>query len=197
MSTEGKKIDNMINLKRTGAGAVGIVVLLMGSILFTIDYKGGPQRSVSGYPSDADPFFIGQKAPDFRLMDVDGNWVSLFDFSGKVVIINFWATWCVPCRWEIPGFVEQQESYPDDLVIVGISMDEDGPDVVPPFMEQFGINYPVLYGDENVSRSYGGITGIPTSFVLDRNLVIQRVYIGYRPETVFEQDIEALISEVN
>ncbi|MCH7612946.1 MAG: TlpA family protein disulfide reductase, partial [Candidatus Marinimicrobia bacterium] len=123
----------MINLRKKREVTAGIVVLLLWTVFLATNLTSTPRQSVGDYQSNADPF-IGQKAPDFRLMDVDGNRVSLFDFSGKVVIINFWATWCVPCRWEIPGFVEQQESYPDDLVIVGISMDEDGPDVVPPFM---------------------------------------------------------------
>lgn len=186
----------MINLRKKREVTAGIVVLLLWTVFLATNLTSTPRQSVGDYQSNVD-YFIGQKAYNFRLMNVDGDMTFLSDFSGKVVIINFWATWCIPCRAEIPGFVKQQKKHSDDLVIVGISMDGDGPDVVPQFMERFGMNYPVLYGDENVSRSYGGITGIPTTFVLDRNLVIQRVYIGYRPETVFAQDIEALISEDN
>lgn len=182
----------MINVGKLGAVVLGVVVLLIGGFLLTTDRTGEwtafPQDSIS----DDSPF-IGKRAPEFRLMDVDGKQVSLSDYEGKVVVINFWATWCAPCRQEIPGFVKLQERYTDDLVIVGISMDQDGPSVVPPFVEEFGINYPILYGDESVSRAYGGITGIPTSFVLDRNLVVRRVYIGYRPDSQFEDDIESFI----
>ncbi|MFQ6615463.1 MAG: TlpA family protein disulfide reductase [Fidelibacterota bacterium] len=192
MGSGEKNRNDMMNPGKAGIVVLGVVVLLIGGILLSTDRNGGRPGSRLEPPSGGNPF-IGKIAPDFQLADVEGNQVSLTDLQGKVVVINFWATWCAPCREEIPGFVKLQDKYGDDLAIVGISMDLDGPAVVPQFVEDFGINYIILYGDEAVSRAYGGITGIPTSFVLDRNLVVRRVYIGYRPDHQFEQDIESLI----
>jgi cytochrome c biogenesis protein CcmG/thiol:disulfide interchange protein DsbE len=134
-----------------------------------------------------------QTAPDFTLQDLDGNPVSLSDYEGKVIMVNFWATWCGPCRMEIPGFIELQNTYSNDLVIVGVSMDQGGPRVVEPFVEKNGINYPVVYGNGQVATAYGGIRGIPTTFIIDRDFKIQRKYVGYQANSVFENDIVSLM----
>lgn len=190
--SEGRYRGDMMNPARAGAVVLAVMVLLIGGLLLTSNPTGGRPESRRAEPNSDNPF-VGKRAPEFRLRDVEGNQVSLTDLKGKVVVINFWATWCAPCREEIPGFVKLQDQYGDDLAIVGISLDLNGPTVVPQFMEEFDINYLILYGDEEVSRAYGGITGIPTSFVLDRNLVVRRVYIGYRPHSQFKQDIDSLI----
>lgn len=187
-----KKGNDSMNLGRIGAVVLGVVVLLVGGVILTTEPSGGGSVENRGFRTE-DSTFIGKKAPEFRLADVEGNEVALSNFKGKVVVINFWATWCAPCREEIPGFIKLQRAYGDQLVIVGISMDLDGPSVVPQFVESFGMNYPVLYGDETVSRAYGDITAIPISFILDRNLIVRRVHIGYRPYSQFEQDIESLL----
>ena len=111
----------------------------------------------------------------------------------KVVLFNFWATWCMPCRQEIPSLIKLQEKYQGDIVVLGISMDANGPEVVPDFVHQFDINYPVLYGDGRVANRFGGVTGIPTTFVIDRNFLVKRRYIGFRPHYVFENDIKELL----
>lgn len=168
----------MFSTKRILLPVIGVILLLVLGIIAT----------ENGFEiSDAN------RAPDFTLRNMDGELVSLSDFNGKVVILNFWATWCAPCREEIPGFIELQTKYDRDLVILGISVDMDGPTVVPPYAEKMGINYPVLYATTEIMTDYGGITGIPTSFILDRNLVIQRSYLGYRPSSVFERDVESLL----
>ena len=93
----------------------------------------------------------GAKAPAWELSDTDAKPIKSSDFAGKVVILDFWATWCPPCKAEIPGFVELQKKYGDKgLVIVGVSLDEKGPAVVKPFMQQFGVNYPIVMGDEKI-----------------------------------------------
>jgi len=134
-----------------------------------------------------------QKAPDFTLQDIDGNPVTLSDFEGKVIILDFWATWCGPCRMEIPGFVDLQDRYADDVVIVGVSLDQGGPADVVPFAKEYNINYPVVYGNGNVVQQWGGIRGIPTTFVIDRDFRVQRKYVGYQSHTVFEKDIQDLM----
>ncbi|MCF7796551.1 MAG: TlpA family protein disulfide reductase [Lentisphaeria bacterium] len=134
-----------------------------------------------------------QTAPDFSLPDINGKAVSLSEFEGKIVIVDFWATWCGPCKMEIPGFVKLQEKYKDDLVIIGISLDQNGPKAVVPFAQEYKINYPVVYGNGEVVKAYGGVNGIPTTFVIDRKGNIQRKYVGYRADSVFEADIKELL----
>ncbi len=138
----------------------------------------------------------GPKAPDFVLYDKDGNTVRLSDHFGKVIILDFWATWCGPCRMEIPGFVQLYEKYKDDgLEIIGISLDRDGWNAVIPFMEQYGVNYTVVLGDQNVVMRYGGIRSIPTTFIVNKNgEVVDRV-VGYRPVDYFENEIVQLLNE--
>lgn len=133
-------------------------------------------------------------APNFTLLDTDGNNVSLSDYKGKVVIINFWTTWCGPCRYEIPDLVQLYEKYNQDLIVLGISLDYDGPAVVPQFEERIGgVNYPLLYGNNNISNLYGGVTGVPTTFIIDRNMQVFKKYLGYRSPEVIEKDINELI----
>lgn len=132
-----------------------------------------------------------QEAPDFTLTDLEGNKVSLSDFKGKVIIVDFWATWCGPCKMEIPSFIKLQDDYQDDVVVLGVSLDQGGPGAVVPFAEKMNINYPIVYGDGSVVQAYGGIRGIPTTFVIDRDFKIQRKYVGYRDHSVFEEDILA------
>lgn len=126
-----------------------------------------------------------QKAPDFSLKDLTGRTVKLSDYKGKVVLINFWATWCPPCKVEIPDLVKVYDTYKKKgFVILAISLDDDPGKVVPPFVVDFkkdkkvSINYPMLVGDEAVNDAFGGIRGIPTTFLIDRKGVIRKKYIG-------------------
>lgn len=135
---------------------------------------------------------IGDKAPDFSLQDIDGNTASLSDFKGKVVILNFFASWCPPCRQEIPDFIELQKAYADKgFSIVGVSLVSAGESKS--FSEKMGINYPVLVDDNKVSDIYGPIRSIPTTFVLDKEGKIAKFYIGLRAKNVFENDIKELL----
>ena len=106
---------------------------------------------------------------DFTIKHLDGKDVKLSDYKGKVVLLNFWATWCGPCKAEIPGFVELQEQYKSDLVVVGYSVD-DTADKAAAFAKEYKINYPVLLGlgREDVQDAYGPIWGIPASFLIPR-----------------------------
>jgi thiol-disulfide isomerase/thioredoxin len=101
---------------------------------------------------------VSETAPEWQLNDVDGNRMKLADFKAKVVILDFWATWCPPCLEEIPGFIALQEKYGDgSLTIIGVSLDKQGPSVVKSFMRRFGMNYPVVMNDEKIFADYGGI----------------------------------------
>ncbi|MFQ5867738.1 MAG: TlpA disulfide reductase family protein [bacterium] len=133
-------------------------------------------------------------APDFTLSKLDGNSLTLSDFKGKVIILNFWATWCPPCRMEIPDFVELYEKYKDEgLLIIGVNLDGGDSRSVKQFLEKYKINYPIVLGNVKVTEDYGGIRAIPTTFVIDRNGNIREKYVGYRPRATFEDQAKKLL----
>ena len=148
-------------------------------------------------PGDKAPTSPGAKpAPSFTLQDLKGNQISLSDFKGKVVVLDFWATWCGPCVIEIPHFIELYEQYKaQGFAMVGISLDRQGVSVVKSFAQKYRVNYPILMTDGQVDKAYGGIPGIPTTFVIDSAGNIRRKYVGYRNKAVFEADIKALLAE--
>jgi cytochrome c biogenesis protein CcmG/thiol:disulfide interchange protein DsbE len=138
----------------------------------------------------------GNPAPSFTLQDLNGKQVSLSDFKGKVVVLDFWATWCPPCVKEIPHFIELHEQYKDrGFAMVGISLDHQGISVVKSFAQKYQVNYPILMTDGRVDKAYGGITSIPTTFVIDSAGNIRQKYVGYRDKAIFEADIKALLEE--
>jgi len=144
--------------------------------------------------AEAAPANEARKAPAWKLTDLDGKEVSSADFEGKVVLLDFWATWCPPCRMMIPGMVELQETYGErGLVIIGVSLDEQGPEVVRQFNEEFKVNYTSLMGNEKVVEDFGGIRGIPTSFLIDRQGNIVRRHVGYVPKEKLEAEIKPLL----
>jgi cytochrome c biogenesis protein CcmG/thiol:disulfide interchange protein DsbE len=133
-------------------------------------------------------------APDFTLNDLDGKPFRFSSTRGKVVILDFWATWCPPCRMEIPHFVDLYRDYRGKgLEIVGVSLDRGGASAVKPFARTNGINYPVLIGNQKVTSDYGGVRSIPTTFVIDRKARIVEKYVGYRDKAVFEEVIKKLL----
>lgn len=145
--------------------------------------------SISGYLCAE-----GKSAPDFTLQDLGGNSFTLSSLKGKVVILDFWATWCPPCREEIPHFISLYSQYKGQgLEIVGVALDKGGVRDVMPFSEEQGINYPILIGTQEVTEDYGGIRGIPTTFVIDREGNIVERYEGYRDKEVFESVIKKLL----
>jgi len=139
---------------------------------------------------------IGTAAPEFALQDLDGKTVHIADFSGKVVILDFWATWCPPCRKEIPDFVAMQSKYGDKgLTIVGLSVDAGGAHDVRTYAQdnKINFNYPVLIANEQTANAYGGVVGIPTTFVIDRKGKIVKRFVGYTPASEFEETIRPLL----
>jgi peroxiredoxin len=146
----------------------------------------------SAIPADAGT--IGSKAPEFALQDLSGKTVRLSDYAGKVVIVDFWATWCGPCRAEVPDFVRLQSKYRDKgLVILGLSLDENGEKLVRDFAKEYGVNYPMLLANPETARRYGGIVGIPTTFVLDRKGQIAQKFIGQVEPRAFEATVQPLL----
>ena len=153
----------------------------------------GGERGQAGVSAEAGT--VGSKAPDFALPDLSGKTVRLSDFEGKVVILDFWATWCPPCRDEVPDFVRLQAKYREKgLAVVGLSLDAEGAKLVRPFAEEFNVNYAMLLANEETTRRFGGIVGIPTTFVLDRTGRIVRKFIGKTDLKVFEETIQPLLA---
>jgi peroxiredoxin len=135
-----------------------------------------------------------QQAPDFSLTDATGKTVTLSDFKGKVVLLNFWATWCSPCRIEIPWFVEFQRAYRDQgFEVMGVSMDEEGWEVIKPFLDRMEVNYRILLGDDMVAQQYGGVEALPTTFLIDRQGRIASTHVGLVSKDVYEKDIKELL----
>jgi peroxiredoxin len=131
-------------------------------------------------------------APQFTLSDMTGRSVSLSDYRGKVVILDFWATWCPPCKKEIPDFIALQNQYAlQGLQIIGVGLDE--PSNVASFVQQYGINYPVVVGDDAIANRYGGVSGIPTTFIIDKQGKIRNRYEGFTDRSVFEAEIKKLL----
>ena len=133
-------------------------------------------------------------APAFSLTDINGNSLKLSDFQGKVVMLDFWATWCGPCRIEIPGFVELQKRYAaQGFTIIGISEDNTA-QPVEEFYKEFQMNYPVALGNERLEELYGGMQGLPTTFIIGRDGRIYAKHVGATDPEVFETEIKELLA---
>ncbi|MBL9202702.1 MAG: TlpA family protein disulfide reductase [Opitutaceae bacterium] len=134
-------------------------------------------------------------APAWKLKDVDGKDVAFAQLKGKVVVVDFWATWCGPCRVEIPGYVAMQKKYGDQLAIVGVSLDQGGPEVVKAFAAKYGINYALVMGDDEIQKAFGGIEAIPTTFLIDRDGQIRDRKVGAEHSETYEQKVAAVLGE--
>jgi len=133
-------------------------------------------------------------APDFALKDVAGKTVKLSDERGKVVLLNFWATWCGPCKIEIPWFIDFQQNYKDrDFEVLGVSLDDDGWESVKPYVEMKKINYRVVIGSEEVSQLYGGVDALPTTFMIDREGRIAAIHQGLAGKSEYQNEILDLL----
>jgi peroxiredoxin len=139
---------------------------------------------------------VRSAAPEFALPDLDGKTVRLSDFRGKAVVLNFWATWCAPCRHEIPWLIDLQKRYgPEGLVVIGVSMDSTRPDDAAKFSKQAGINYPIVLGPgTGVTRQYGGVWSLPTTFYIGRDGTITAVIPGVVEREEMEELAKAALA---
>ena len=176
-----------------GAALALAILTLPAAPGFTIEsfpLMGGPVEAAAACDADAKP------APlDFTLQDMDGNDVDLAAFKGNVILLNFWATWCGPCKVEIPGFVELQEQYRDDgFVVLGLSVD-DTPEQIKPFAEKFEVNYPMLVGlgQDGFQEAWGPVWGLPVTFWIDREGTWCKTHLGIGTKDDFEADLKSLL----
>jgi thiol-disulfide isomerase/thioredoxin len=132
-------------------------------------------------------------APPFLLNDLDGNAISTAAYRGKVVIVNFWATWCPPCRDEIPEMIALANRYKDRLQIIGVSMDDAPPAEVRQFARAEKMNYPIVMTSPQLEDEYGGVAALPTSFIVDTNGRVVQKHMGLYPEEVYDNEIRALL----
>jgi peroxiredoxin len=138
----------------------------------------------------------GKAAPDFALPDLSGKTVRLSDFKGKVVLLDFWATWCVPCREEIPAFIQLQRQYASrGFTVLGIALDDEGAAVVKPFAQKLGVNYPLVIGNTQIAAAYGGIQAVPTAFLIGRDGMILRMFVSPRDKSAWEQTIQSALQQ--
>ena len=160
--------------------AVSFVALLIGGN----DLRAG----------DTNQMETAKLAPSWELKDLDGKTVHSADFAGKVVVLDFWATWCAPCRGEIPGFIALQKKYAaQGFTVIGVSVDEAGLKTVRAFAEKKSVNYPVLLTDNKIVEAYGGIDGLPTTFIIDRSGHIVKQHLGFTDQTEIENEIKPLL----
>ncbi len=134
-----------------------------------------------------------QPMPPFLVNDLNGQVVSTAALRGKVVIVNFWATWCPPCQEEIPEMMELQKEFQNKLQIIGVSMDDGPPEGVKEFAGKIGMNYPIVMGSDTLSDEYGGIPALPTSFVIDPQGRVVQKHVGLYPKEVYDDEIRALL----
>ncbi len=189
-----------------GAVAIAILIVMLapGADNGGAPPAGSPKGNLTGSPNSAaddaaaDAKVAGKKAPlDFTLKDMNGVDVKLAAFKGKPIVMNFWATWCGPCRAEIPSLVELQKQYGDegqDVVILGISVD-DPVEKLKPYASQMKMNYPVLVGNgrDDVQDAFGPLWGIPVTVFIDRDGRIAKKHSGIASKEQFEQEIKALL----
>jgi cytochrome c biogenesis protein CcmG/thiol:disulfide interchange protein DsbE len=170
-------------------GPAAVIAISLGFLLGGCSSSGRPDRAASVKP-DKDR----RSAPDFTLKDADGRAVRLSDYRGKVVLLDFWATWCGPCAEEIPWFINLERKQKDHgFAVLGVSMDDDGWNAVKPFASQMGMNYRVLMGNDETAQLYGGVDALPTTFLIDREGRIAAVHVGLADRRDIEDGVERLL----
>jgi len=170
---------------------IGVLVVAVLCALGFVGFRVWSRRGVH----QPEPIAEGDypAAPKFELSDISGKPLNLSDFQGKVVLIDFWATWCTPCRWAVPDLVELQEKYrARGFRVIGISMDDDVGSVRD-FYKRFQMNYPVAMGGDSLGDLYGGIEGLPTTFLIGRDGRIRNKHVGARGMDFFERKVRDLL----
>ena len=178
-------------MKRNPA-ALFFVAAIVAAMLFVGFHAA--RRAGAGGPDALNP--IGKIAPDFTLPSLAGKDVTLSAYHGHAVLLNFWATWCGPCKIEMPWFVELQKEYgPQGLEIVGVAMDDASKDEIQKFAKEMGVNYTILLGKEAVGQQYGGVDVLPTTFFIDRDGKIISREFGLQSRSLFVDNIKQALGQ--
>jgi peroxiredoxin len=163
--------------------------LVLGCLLCGCSAGPGTAKAASVKPDNE-----RREAPDFSLKDADGKTVQLASYKGKVVLLNFWATWCGPCRLEIPWFMDMQRQKRDKgFEVLGVAMDDEGWEAVKPFLAELKVNYRVVIGDNSTAEKYGGVDALPTTFLIDRVGKIASIHVGLVARKDYEDDVSELL----
>lgn len=184
-------------LSRKGIGAVplilALVMVLAGAFLLYRNQQTEPEAVKAG-PGTAWGPSGSRTAPPFSLPDTDGNLYSSAQLAGKPAVINFFATWCPPCKAEIPGFVEVYNKHRSEgFELVGISLDTDTRGNLPGFLMSNKIGYRILFGDLATTRAYGGVFSLPTTFFVGKDGEIKNVHVGYMDMEAFDKEVMKLL----
>jgi peroxiredoxin len=178
------------------ASAGILVTLIVGAVVLQRTGRElvTAQRAQVRVPADKDPW-IGRPAPDFTLESLDGRRISLHDLRGKVVLVNFWATWCAPCRVEMPWLMDFSTRYRSQgLEVIGVSVDDGNPEKVRKFVQDMRVNYSIVLQDDKVVIAYGGVRFLPQTFFVDRNGTVTAHSFGIHGKDDFEADIQRSLS---
>jgi cytochrome c biogenesis protein CcmG/thiol:disulfide interchange protein DsbE len=174
----------MVTKFQRAAVAATLALVLVGCS------KRSPADAVVKSDNDRKP------APAFSLTDERGTPVTLAEYRGKVVLLNFWATWCGPCQIEIPWFIEFEQKYKDrDFAVLGVSFDDDGWKSVRPYIASHKINYRIMIGTEKMSQLYGGVDSLPTTFIVDRQGRIAAQHVGLVDKSDYQNEILKLLDD--
>jgi peroxiredoxin len=178
---------------RRNPAALFFVAAVVAVMLF-LGFHAARRAGAGGPPDSLDP--AGKPAPDFTLASLDGKNVTLSDYRGQAVLLNFWATWCGPCKIEMPWFIELQKEYgPQGLQIVGVAMDDASKEEIQKFIQEMGVNYTILLGKEAVGQQYGGVDVLPTTFFIDRDGKIVSREFGLQSRSLFVDNIKKSLSQ--
>jgi len=174
-----------------------LLVILTVTLMLFVGRRAAQNRGPAG-PQLAPGNLSGATAPDFELKSIDGKTVKLSDYRGKAVLLNFWATWCPPCKIEMPWFVDLQKEYgPQGLQVIGVSVDDDAEKnagKISAFAAKMSLNYVVLLGNEKVSDQYGGVEGLPTTFYIGRDGKVVAYVQGLVSHSEIEDNIKKALA---
>src|ERR1700736_1911052 len=187
-------MNNRKSLLILAIALVGAAALALGTSIYAL-HRARVASAAGASATDAKVIRFAKNpemAPPFLLRDINGKIVSTADWKGKVVILNFWATWCPPCREEVPELVQLQAKYKDKLLVVGASEDDDAPQKVQQFVQRFGINYPVVMATKELIENYGGVPALPTSFLIDTQGRVMLKHTGLYEFEVYDREVRAL-----
>ena len=189
-----------------------LAVLVAAGLLFvgcSSPSENQPTAGAGGSDEPATVFEVPSDGVTLRFVDtpalvgsltmqtIDGEFLEMSDLRGKVVLVNFWATWCGPCREEIPYLASLTERYPEHLVVIGVSEDAGGVDMVEAFADQYGVNYPIVMSTPEIKRAFPGVFALPTSFVVDPDGQMVQTHVGLISPIILEQETRYLSSLSN